>query len=166
MQMRRWNRFWKPSQVGWIGFAASVGLLWLMRSVVERGSVDAPYGAALLILLALAASLFIVWMAMRTRMTLPRLLAYISLQFYIIVIYAMIYARIGLLDGGGELLHDLGTGFYFSLVTWTTLGYGDLQPPEPLRLLAGSEAILGYISMGVLVALLLQWLTAAKKTDV
>ena len=163
--MKRFREFWKPTQVGWVGFAVSAALLWLMRSVVVRGSVDAPYGAALLILLALAASLFIVWMAMRTRMTLPRLLAYIFLQFYIIVIYALIYARIGLLDGGGELLQDLGTGFYFSLVTWTTLGYGDLQPPPNLRLLASSEAILGYISMGILVALLLQWLTSHRSSQ-
>lgn len=162
--MRRWRGFQRPARVGWVGFAASVGLLWLMRLIVVRGSVSAPYGSALLILLALAASLFIVWMAMRTRMTLPRLLAYVSLQFYIIVIYALIYARIGLLDGSGVLLQDLGTGFYFSLVTWTTLGYGDLQPPPNLRLLASSEAILGYISMGILVALLLQWLTAHRKS--
>ena len=163
--MRRLKNFWKPAQVGWVGFAVSAGLLWLMRSVVVRGSVEAPYAAALLILLALAASLFIVWMAMRTRMTLPRLLAYVFLQFYIIVIYALIYARIGLLDGSGALLQDLGAGFYFSLVTWTTLGYGDFQPPPNLRLLAGSEAILGYISMGVLVALLLQWLTSHRTSQ-
>lgn len=162
--MRRTKGSWKPAQIGWIGLAASVGLLWLIRWIVVRGSVTAPYGAVLLILLALAASLSIVWMAMRTKMTLPRMLAYISLQFYIIVVYAMIYARIGLLDGSGALLQDLGTGFYFSLVTWTTLGYGDLQPPPNLRLIASSEAILGYISMGILVALVLQWLTAPRKT--
>ena len=158
------NRSWNAAKIGWTGLAASAALLWLIRWFVVRGSVEAPYGAVLLIVLALAASLFIVWMAMRTRMTLPRLLAYIALQFNIIAIYAMIYARIGLFDGSGALLQDLGTGFYFSLVTWTTLGYGDLQPPPNLRLIASSEAILGYISMGVLVALLMQWLTAARKT--
>lgn len=33
--------------------------------------------------------------------------------------------------------------FYFSAVTYTTLGYGDLYPTGPLRVLAGMEALTG-----------------------
>jgi len=99
-------------------------------------------------------------MAMRTRMTFPRLLAYVGLQAYTILIYALIYRSIGVIDSAGTVLRDTSSGLYFSLITWTTLGYGDLRPPENLRLLAGSQAILGYISMGILVALILHWLTS------
>ncbi|MGB3086762.1 MAG: potassium channel family protein [Phycisphaerae bacterium] len=37
----------------------------------------------------------------------------------------------------------LGESLYFSVVTFTTLGYGDFQPKPNYRLLAGAEAALG-----------------------
>ncbi|MGQ0509777.1 MAG: potassium channel family protein [Betaproteobacteria bacterium] len=34
---------------------------------------------------------------------------------------------------------------YFSVVTFTTVGYGDLAPVGPIRLLAGTEALTGFV---------------------
>ena len=34
---------------------------------------------------------------------------------------------------------------YFSIVTWTTLGYGDIISAIPSRMCAASEAICGYV---------------------
>ncbi|NAW11697.1 two pore domain potassium channel family protein [Halomonas sp. D1-1] len=34
---------------------------------------------------------------------------------------------------------------YFSAITYTTLGYGDLIPTGPLRFITGSEALLGFM---------------------
>ena len=82
----------------------------------------------MILALAVVASLVIVYMVMRSRMTLIRFLAFIFLQFYIMLIYGLLYARFGLVDGEGAILKDVASGFYFSLVTWTTLGYGDLRP--------------------------------------
>ena len=39
--------------------------------------------------------------------------------------------------------HEFTASLYFSIVTFTTLGYGDLRPPPSLRLVAGAEAMLG-----------------------
>lgn len=44
---------------------------------------------------------------------------------------------------------EFGTCAYFSIVTWTTLGYGDVQPTKPIRLAAALEAICGYFFMAV-----------------
>lgn len=150
----------RVAATGWIGFAVVLVLLWILRGLTRSGTIPILPAAILLITLALVASMTIVWMAMRIRMTFLRLLTYVGLQAYIIFIYALIYRSVGLIDGAGETLRDTGTGLYFSLITWTTLGYGDVHPPESLRLLAGSQAILGYISMGILVALILHWLTS------
>ncbi|MFG0336181.1 MAG: potassium channel family protein [Maioricimonas sp. JB049] len=48
---------------------------------------------------------------------------------------------------------DTGTGLYFSFVTLTTLGYGDITPQStPARMLTAAEAIAGQIYLAVLVA--------------
>lgn len=44
---------------------------------------------------------------------------------------------------GGEKL--FGEFVYFSAITYTTLGFGDITPMGPLRMLAGVEAITGLI---------------------
>lgn len=50
--------------------------------------------------------------------------------------------------------------FYFSLVTFTTLGYGDIQPASaPAQLLAGIESFLGAALMALLVAVLARRIT-------
>ena len=40
---------------------------------------------------------------------------------------------------------------YFSLVTFTTLGYGDMHPKPDYRLLSATQALLGYIYLGLIV---------------
>lgn len=48
---------------------------------------------------------------------------------------------------------DLGRWLYFSLVTLTTLGYGDVQPVHPAaRTMASMEAVIGQLYLAVLVA--------------
>lgn len=57
---------------------------------------------------------------------------------------------------GGTWLASL----YFSLVTFTTLGYGDIQPASaPSQILAGFESFLGAALMALLVAVLARRIT-------
>ena len=51
---------------------------------------------------------------------------------------------------------DMGTALYFSVVTITTLGYGDIQPSYASRTLAMVEALVGICAMGLFVAFLLE----------
>ena len=47
------------------------------------------------------------------------------------------------------------TPFYYSIVTYTTLGYGDVTPQTKIgQLLVTSEIVLGYISLGMLLSVL------------
>lgn len=64
----------------------------------------------------------------------------------IILTWAIIYSCMGvsynLGDGGGEI-DKLITNIYFSIVTFTTLGYGDFSPPVEGRIIASIQAMLG-----------------------
>lgn len=55
---------------------------------------------------------------------------------------------------------DYDVALYFSMVTWTTLGYGDFAPAPDLRLLAGLQAGLGYLFLGLIVGLVANLLSA------
>jgi hypothetical protein len=60
--------------------------------------------------------------------------------------WAALYRGLGIFD-------SLETSFYFSSVTYTTLGYGDIVPEVHWRLLATLEAANGFILFGWTTAL-------------
>ncbi len=60
-----------------------------------------------------------------------------------------------------------GVLYYFSFVTITTLGYGDVQPVAPLaRSFAITEALIGQIFLVTLIARLVAMETATRRQDV
>jgi len=60
-------------------------------------------------------------------------------------------------------LPEADSAFYFSGVTYTTLGYGDLVLPRPWRMLAPLEALTGILmcglSTGLFFALVSRWIS-------
>jgi hypothetical protein len=72
------------------------------------------------------------------------------------------YAYFGLRDTSIQLdpahdgvVHDAVKSLYFSVVTWTTLGYGDFVPANGItRFFAAWEALTGYVVMAVLISAL------------
>lgn len=69
-----------------------------------------------------------------------------------VLLYAVAYAYLGLIDGE-KLVREPITCLYFSIVTWTTLGYGDVRPSMDARFVAASEALLGYIWMAFFIGM-------------
>jgi hypothetical protein len=59
-----------------------------------------------------------------------------------ILVWAFFYAWRGAMP-------DLTTAAYFSAVTYTTTGYGDLVLPEEWRLVGGVEALTGILMCGL-----------------
>jgi hypothetical protein len=68
---------------------------------------------------------------------------------FVIMGYATIYARCGALVDGVFTKPGFKSALYFSIVTFTTLGYGDIKPTNDFRLWAASEAIAGVVLMGL-----------------
>lgn len=79
-----------------------------------------------------------------------------SLYLNFVLVFAFAYNLIEQLwpnsFNGTALLH-LDSFIYFSMITLTTIGYGDIVPVLPLaRLLAGAEAIMGALFIALAVA--------------
>jgi hypothetical protein len=70
-------------------------------------------------------------------------------------VFAGIYRGHGLRQGDVpvNLLNDGPTALYFSIVTWTMLGYGDFTPKADIRLIAALETIIGYGYLAVVAGL-------------
>lgn len=73
------------------------------------------------------------------------------------VLYALAYGlgrilKIG--DLSGDTLMTAMDIFYFSLVTYTSLGLGDIVPTGHLRLIAGIEALNGFLLISCSAAML------------
>ncbi|WP_422375911.1 ion channel [Roseibium sp.] len=85
------------------------------------------------------------------------------LFLFAIVIFANIYSFYGLVDGTvldaetglevAKITHDKYDTFYFSIVTWTTLGYGDWQPTQSVKIFAAVQALVGMYSTALLFGL-------------
>jgi hypothetical protein len=90
------------------------------------------------------------------------LLMLISFLPYSITWFALFYYDNGLLYGN-ETINDFGSSLYFSLVTWTTLGYGDFQPLPHIRLWAATQAMFGYTFMAIFIALFFDGIVQARE---
>ncbi|HEX7028887.1 MAG TPA: ion channel [Gammaproteobacteria bacterium] len=79
----------------------------------------------------------------------------VAIAFLNISMFASFYHMFGITHNSEIVLNDWYNSFYFSVVTWTTLGYGDFAPVENLRLVSAFQAMMGYFYMAILVGLLL-----------
>jgi len=75
----------------------------------------------------------------------------------IILYFAFSYIGLGLVgpSSSEKITPSLAEAIYFSVVTWTTLGFGDFRPTEAARIWVMVEALIGYLFMALLVAKLL-----------
>lgn len=71
----------------------------------------------------------------------------------LLVSFAAVYQKIGIIDNtqpDSPVIHSFTASLYYSVVTFTTLGYGDFYPVGPGRVLAGIQALTGYLILGLL----------------
>jgi hypothetical protein len=82
----------------------------------------------------------------------------------ILSLFADIYFWAGInLSGSSDQIKDFSTCLYFSVITWTTVGYGDIVPtPGIARLAASLEALSGIAVMGAYVSALVNILNPTR----
>ena len=87
----------------------------------------------------------------------------IGLTSWLILIHSVEIDVWGLFYSWQGCLPDAESAFYFSGVTYTTLGYGDLFLPKPWRMLAPLEALTGILmcglSTGLFFAAITRWIS-------
>lgn len=65
--------------------------------------------------------------------------------------FSTLYYLFGVYGENGIVKNDWYVSAYFSIVTFTTLGYGDFKPVSTLRIVAATEAVVGYFYMAITV---------------
>ena len=94
------------------------------------------------------------WVMRRLRPTVmperfwPGTWLFIRLAVWIVLLHVVeiaVWAMVYLWNGA---MPDAASAFYFSAVTYTTTGYGDLVLPPPWRLDGGIEALTGILMCG------------------
>lgn len=118
-------------------------------------------------------ALLIKHVARARKVTVDTLYAAFSAYLMIAILFAALYSFLEVLQPGSIGL-SIGEGssretwdsFYFSLVTLTTLGYGDITPAFGIaRTLAPMEAVLGQLYIAALVARLVGLWTAQQQAE-
>jgi hypothetical protein len=73
---------------------------------------------------------------------------FILVAIWIVLLHLVEISAWAALYVWGGAMTDLQTSFYFSAVTYTTTGYGDLVLPHDWRLVGGVEALTGILMCG------------------
>ena len=72
-----------------------------------------------------------------------------------VLVFAWVHQQIGLMDmsgAGTRGTRDFSDALYFSVVTITTVGYGDFIPTGAGRSIAALQGLLGYFILGIMVS--------------
>jgi hypothetical protein len=125
--------------------------------VQDEGGVPGAAGMGFMAVIAILAILRRV--RSYDRVTLPTVLAAIGVYLFVGMFFASVYAGVGAVMDTGffaqEATPNAANYVYYSFITMTTVGYGDLTPAGDLgRMLAATEALLGQIYLVTVVALL------------
>lgn len=141
-------------------------LLFRLLHTMSPGSVSEmiPFVLAILVL-ALIAAVILRTLFRPMRVTGETIAASLCVYVLLVLIWAFAYALVNILQPGSfaySLADQLGPDtdlansvlpVYFSLVTITTLGYGDIVPASPVaQMLASMEALVGQMYIAILVA--------------
>lgn len=79
------------------------------------------------------------------------------ISFGLAAVYGTIYRMFPNMLDYKDSADNWFTPYYFSIVTYTTLGFGDVRPATLMgEIIVSSEVILGYTTLGLLLSVLAQ----------
>ena len=144
----------------YIGFIGEIAFVAAMLLSVISGYFDwwVPFTV-----LFLAGGFFIMLQLIPFMLSMSRAsFVLVASNFFVYVLMAIIafalhHKSAGLIGRSGPVEPSFWDALYFSVTTFTTLGYGDLQPIPAMRLATSIEALAGMISMALFVSMIWLW---------
>ena len=128
---------------------------------------ESPNFDRMVLFLTLVFFAFLIWLILHDlfsekRSTVDRVYGAIAAYFFIALLFALLYAHVALINHDAfavsssitarESGRPLSVFTYFSFVTITTLGYGDITPiSQSARVLAWFEALVGQLYIAVMI---------------
>lgn len=102
-----------------------------------------------------------------------RWLRVVATQAYVVALMLIVHLCEAAIWAGAyywlDALPDFPNALYYSLTSYSTVGYGDVLLPQPWRLLGPIESVVGVLMLGwstaVIVALLQNVFREMRKTD-
>ncbi|WP_367108497.1 ion channel [uncultured Psychrobacter sp.] len=85
--------------------------------------------------------------------------------FFFLLTFSAIYYKVGIVDttlDGNPITQSFWNCCYYSVVTFTSTGYGDFRPQGIARVLASLHTFIGYLVLGLMASTLMsvvQWTT-------
>ena len=131
-------------------WAMLVAILIVAWVPIESYGGKATYGLSLLVMGIVAAALNSHRFFQRHE-NLLYFIVYSSISFIFIVAFAMAYAEYGMKIEGGPS-YSIDDALYLSVITWTTIGYGDISPLGEGRNYAMIEGLISHVYMALLIA--------------
>lgn len=86
---------------------------------------------------------------------LPHAAGMVASFSFLILTFAWVYHIVGIVDStmaAPTAVYDFGTTLYFSIITMSTVGYGELYPRGVGRAMAAVQGLGGYVILGILVS--------------
>jgi hypothetical protein len=149
-------------------YVVTVGLLVTAGLVAAAGLglVTAYFGYAVVAVLCQVVSLSLAILLIPVYLNLSRTFYGYILGILLVHIgsailqYALLFKTSGLVSGG-EVSHSFRDALYFSVTTWTTVGYGDFTALPNMRLITSAEALMGTASLALAVSYM--WLFVSEQ---
>ncbi|WP_455365606.1 potassium channel family protein [Kaarinaea lacus] len=158
----------RRSKVIGIAFAIPVGILSAGQILTETAVAEFMYQALAISYLCYAIVLIMKYVFDQQPVIANKIFAALCVYLLISLVWALLYAMIELLQPNSFIYvlaqqqdtvkmafghGDTAIAIYYSLVTMTTLGYGDIAPAnEVARTFASMQAVIGQLYIAVLIA--------------
>lgn len=144
--------FWKNEAIFFMALSFSMILLSSVNSTGYAGLIGS-------LVVLVGAAIYYSLGFFRGQQSFEKLYFYVCIMPFILLYFALIYRAYGLIPPGSEeVVTQLSwtDAYYFSVVTWTTLGFGDFRPGNDIvKLWVIAEVLLGYLYMGIFIGKLL-----------
>lgn len=149
-----------PTRVYWL--ATALVALWLVDMGLNFPSPSWVTPLALAVLLLMAPVAILARIARHRTVTMRTLAGAVAVYLQIGIAFAFLYRMAHILNPAALHTNTPVTSFtmlYYSFITLTTVGYGDVTPgTDPVRLLAILEPLIGQVYLVVIVARLVSML--------